>query len=102
MSFWKILFILRQLHLNFLLVTFQESSAIQKVHFVTSHMASELVEEVRRNCTLLCLDVPETTEFGIDYGSWSIGPKFKGVKLIPPGVHYVYYRYANLIITLIR
>lgn len=55
-------------------------------------MASDMVEEVRRNCSILCLDVPEGTEFGIDYGSWSVGPKFKGVKLVPPGVHYVYYR----------
>ena len=28
--------------------------------------------------------------FGIDYSAWSVGPQFMGVKLIPPGLHYVY------------
>ncbi|CAI8012816.1 Protein AAR2 homolog [Geodia barretti] len=40
---------------------------------------------------LVLLDVPQRTEFGIDYNSWSVGPKFKGVKMIPPGLHFVYY-----------
>lgn len=40
---------------------------------------------------LLILDVPKRTEFGIDYNSWKIGSKFKGVKMIPPGVHFVFY-----------
>lgn len=39
---------------------------------------------------LLCLDVPVGTEFGIDYMTWSVGDKFKGVKLIPPGIHFVH------------
>jgi len=41
--------------------------------------------------TLLCLDVPPGTRFGMDYVSWTVGEKFKGVKFIPPGVHYVHY-----------
>jgi A1 cistron-splicing factor AAR2 len=41
--------------------------------------------------TILCLDVPKGTEFGIDNHSYIVGDKFKGVKLIPPGVHFVYY-----------
>ncbi|ORY06742.1 AAR2-domain-containing protein [Basidiobolus meristosporus CBS 931.73] len=40
---------------------------------------------------LLFLDAPENLEFGIDYNSWNIGPRFKGVKLIPPGLHFIYY-----------
>jgi A1 cistron-splicing factor AAR2 len=59
---------------------------------MTEHVT---VEEVQRNGTILCLDVPEGTEFGIDYQSWIIGSQFKGVKLIPPGVHFVYYKYVN-------
>lgn len=35
--------------------------------------------------------VPEGTEFGIDYGSWTIGPKFKGLKMVPPGLHFVFF-----------
>lgn len=37
------------------------------------------------------LDVPEGTEFGIDLKSWNTGEKFRGVKMIPPGVHYIFY-----------
>lgn len=39
----------------------------------------------------LFLDVPEKTEFGIDYNSWQTGPNFKGVKMIPPGLHFIYF-----------
>ncbi|GAB1603269.1 protein AAR2 homolog [Argonauta hians] len=45
--------------------------------------------------TLVFLDVPLSTEFGIDYNCWDVGPKFKGVKMIPPGVHFVYYSAKN-------
>lgn len=54
------------------------------------------VEEIRRKCTIVCLDVPERTHFGIDFTDYVVGPKFKGVKLIPPGPHFVYYRYVVL------
>ncbi|XP_029211693.2 LOW QUALITY PROTEIN: protein AAR2 homolog [Acropora millepora] len=40
---------------------------------------------------LIVLDVPEGTELGIDYFSWNVGPRFKGVKMIPHGLHFVYY-----------
>lgn len=42
--------------------------------------------------TLFFLDVPLGSEFGIDFNSWRTGEKFKGVKMIPPGLHYIYYR----------
>lgn len=45
--------------------------------------------------TLVLLDVPEGTEFGIDLKSWNVGPKFKGIKMIPPGFHYVHYSMVN-------
>lgn len=41
--------------------------------------------------TVLLLDLPPGSEFGIDYSSWTTGPKFKGVKMIPPGLHFVYW-----------
>jgi A1 cistron-splicing factor AAR2 len=48
----------------------------------------------------LFLDVPPNTEFGIDYNCWRTGPQFKGVKMIPPGIHFVYYsvtdKYGNV------
>ena len=40
---------------------------------------------------LIILDMPENSDFGIDYNSWTTGPKFQGVKMIPPGVHMVHY-----------
>ncbi len=44
---------------------------------------------------LVLLDVPERTDFGIDYNCWTVGPRFKGVKMIPPGFHFVFYRYTT-------
>ncbi|KAH8556016.1 A1 cistron-splicing factor [Umbelopsis sp. PMI_123] len=44
-----------------------------------------------KGAILLFLDAPENLEFGIDYNAWSTGPLFKGVKLIPPGLHFVFY-----------
>jgi len=41
------------------------------------------------------LDVPPNTEFGIDYTSWRTGPRFKGIKMIPPGIHFIHYRVAD-------
>eukprot|EP01116_Phalansterium_solitarium_P010923 TRINITY_DN26519_c0_g1_i1.p1 TRINITY_DN26519_c0_g1~~TRINITY_DN26519_c0_g1_i1.p1 ORF type:complete len:307 (+),score=74.75 TRINITY_DN26519_c0_g1_i1:126-1046(+) len=51
----------------------------------------EAEDAYSRNGSILCLDVPEGTEFGIDYQVWEVGPKFKGVKLMPPGIHFCYY-----------
>lgn len=42
---------------------------------------------------LLFLDVPPGTEIGIDMHSWQTGEKFKGIKMIPPGLHFIYFRY---------
>lgn len=51
-------------------------------------------EEVQRltehGCSVLCLGCPEGMLFGIDYAAWSVGPQFMGIKLVPPGLHYVY------------
>ncbi|GLE06169.1 hypothetical protein PINS_up015380 [Pythium insidiosum] len=41
---------------------------------------------------LVCLDVPDATEFGIDYEVFRTGPKFQGVKFVPKGVHFVVFR----------
>lgn len=44
--------------------------------------------------TLVLLGMPYGTEFGIDMNSWNIAEKFKGVKMIPPGLHFIYYRFV--------
>lgn len=48
--------------------------------------------------TLLVLDVPEGTNFGIDLKSWETGDKFRGVKMIPEGVHFVYHRSVKILV----
>ncbi|XP_049797667.1 protein AAR2 homolog isoform X2 [Schistocerca nitens] len=40
---------------------------------------------------IIIRDLPPGTEFGIDLKSWNTGNKFLGVKMIPPGLHYVHY-----------
>jgi A1 cistron-splicing factor AAR2 len=40
-------------------------------------------------------DVPPCTEFGIDTHSWNVGEKFLGVKMVPPGLHFIYYSAVN-------
>ena len=59
-------------------------------------MDQEVAQELFHNgATLVFLNVPPGTEFGIDYNSWTVGPRFKGVKMIPPGIHFCYYRYIS-------
>lgn len=45
-----------------------------------------------QGATLVVLNVPSGTEFGIDLKSWNTEDNFKGIKMIPPGFHYVHYR----------
>ncbi|KAJ3056293.1 a1-alpha2 repression [Rhizophlyctis rosea] len=40
---------------------------------------------------LLFLDAPPNMEFGIDFNTWTTGPRFRGLKFIPPGLHFVYH-----------
>lgn len=48
----------------------------------------------------LFFDVPLNSEFGIDYNYWKTGENFKGVKMIPPGIHFIYFsvsdKYGNI------
>uniref|UniRef100_A0A7G3ASR9 Protein AAR2 homolog n=1 Tax=Lutzomyia longipalpis TaxID=7200 RepID=A0A7G3ASR9_LUTLO len=39
---------------------------------------------------LIIAGVPPQTEFGIDCSKFAIAEKFRGVKMIPPGPHFVY------------
>jgi len=45
--------------------------------------------------SLLVLGLPQGSEFGIDCHSWKTGPIFKGVKLIPYGIHLIFYSLPN-------
>ena len=44
---------------------------------------------------ILILDAPEKMQFGLDNTYWNTGDKFKGAKLIPLGIHYVYYAFND-------
>ncbi|XP_059449847.1 uncharacterized protein LOC132180879 isoform X2 [Corylus avellana] len=46
---------------------------------------------VKHGATLLLLDVPQYNVLGLDTQMLSAGPNFKGIKMIPPGPHFVYY-----------
>ncbi|XP_073116266.1 uncharacterized protein [Elaeis guineensis] len=50
---------------------------------------------VKNGATLLLLDVPQFTLFGIDTQMFSVGPNFKGIKMVPPGPHFIYYSPSN-------
>ena len=49
-------------------------------------------EATARGAFVLCLDVPPGISFGIDYMTWTVGDRFRGVKMVPPGVHFIYTR----------
>ncbi|XP_067448563.1 protein AAR2 homolog [Thunnus thynnus] len=55
-------------------------------------VARRLFEE---GATLVLLGVPQGTELGIDCKSWQVGPRFRGVKMIPPGLHFLNYCSVN-------
>ena len=41
--------------------------------------------------TFVLENLPLGSEFGIDMNVYTVGEKFKGMKMIPPGVHFVYF-----------
>ncbi|XP_065335175.1 protein AAR2 homolog [Cloeon dipterum] len=45
--------------------------------------------------TLVFLDVPEGTDFGMDMKNWITDFNFKGMKMIPPGLHFISYSARN-------
>ncbi|XP_057441950.1 uncharacterized protein LOC130733724 isoform X1 [Lotus japonicus] len=53
--------------------------------------SSTALELVKHGVSLLFLDVPQYTLIAIDTQMFSVGPAFKGIKMIPPGTHFVYY-----------
>ncbi|KAL8034403.1 hypothetical protein ABFX02_12G026100 [Erythranthe guttata] len=57
--------------------------------------ADAALEFVKHGGSLLLLDVPQYTLIGIDTQMFSSGPNFKGIKMIPPGIHFIYYSASN-------
>lgn len=50
-------------------------------------LARKLFEE---GAILILVGVPIGTEFGIDLKSYKVGENFRGIKMIPPGPHFVH------------
>ncbi|CAG9463435.1 unnamed protein product [Pedinophyceae sp. YPF-701] len=46
-------------------------------------------ELTRQGAAVLVLDFPEGACFGIDSRAFVTGPRFQGVKMIPPGAHFI-------------
>ena len=57
---------------------------------MNTQIAQQLFE---RGAFFVLLDFAPGGEIGIDWVNWTTDEKFKGIKLIPPGIHYIYYRY---------
>ncbi|XP_057316382.1 protein AAR2 homolog isoform X1 [Hydractinia symbiolongicarpus] len=47
--------------------------------------------DLKSNGILIFEDIPAGTEVGIDYHSWHVGPRFRGIANIPPGFHFVFF-----------
>ena len=56
---------------------------------MNTQIAQQLFE---RGAFFVLLDFAPGDEIGIDWVNWTTDEKFKGIKLIPPGIHYIYYR----------
>jgi A1 cistron-splicing factor AAR2 len=57
-----------------------------------SHLDQETLKALfEQGACLLFINAPPAMEFGVDLHTWRIGPKFAGLKLIPPGLHFVHY-----------
>ncbi|XP_063816385.1 protein AAR2 homolog [Pseudophryne corroboree] len=58
----------------------------------SAEMDPELARQLFfQGATFVILGFPEGSEFGIDSNSWQVGPRFRGVKMVPPGVHFIHY-----------
>ena len=44
---------------------------------------------------LLLIDCPLEMRFGIDFSEWQITANFKGLKLIPLGIHYIIFSFKS-------
>lgn len=55
-------------------------------------MNTETIQQLyEAGAIFIILNVPVGTEFGIDMKIWNTGEKFRGIKMIPPGIHYVFF-----------
>ena len=58
-------------------------------------MINQINENFHKMGVLLFLDAPLHLQFGIDNITWTVGDKFKGIKLIPLGTHIINYSLSD-------
>jgi hypothetical protein len=58
-------------------------------------IAEELQPDKAYNGVLVLIDTPAGMELGLDNTSWRVESKFKGIRHIPPGCHYLHYSLAD-------
>lgn len=61
----------------------------------TTESSSNIPQDVARRlfedgAILIISGIPLATEFGVDLTAYKVGGKFRGIKMIPPGPHFVY------------
>ena len=52
-------------------------------HIVGGLSRAEALERTQQGGTIVCLSMPSNVDFGIDLRSYSVGPQFRGIKMIP-------------------
>jgi len=75
----------------------RKRSSANSVPMQSTEMDPEIARKLLvEGACIVVLGVPPGTQFGLDMNSWNIGDKFMGVKMIPQGIHFVYYSSVNL------
>lgn len=62
---------------------------------MSTHLAASLGpqdarELCERGASVIFTGLPHGVEVGIDYASFVVSDKFRGFKMVPPGVHMVF------------
>ena len=48
-----------------------------------------------QSALLVCVGVPAGTSIGLDYAEFRVGPRFSGIRAVPPGTHFLWFRLAS-------
>jgi len=93
MTSTPLLYIFYYLHLYCTLLTYNGKPRNEKITGENTNLDPETAKRLFEvGAHLILLNVPLNTEIGVDMNSWNTGPNFKGIKMIPPGVHFIYWR----------
>eukprot|EP01069_Polyplicarium_translucidae_P004708 Polyplicarium_translucidae@DN2640_c0_g1_i1.p1 len=64
---------------------------------LTGNISQEQANALNQSAaTVLLVDNPPNLSVGLDFVMFRPGPKFRGFKLVPPGVHYLYWSVRSM------